>query len=48
MEEAIQRLGLQELRELRSLRPENTQLKQVVADLTLDPHTLQEVVRKKL
>jgi len=41
-------LGLQELRELRSLRHENAKLKQVVADLTLDRHLLQEIVRKKL
>jgi len=41
-------LGLQELRELRSLRHENNQLKRVVADLTLDRHILQEIVRKKL
>jgi hypothetical protein len=39
-------LGLQELRELRSLRHENTKLKQVVADLTFDRHILQEIVRK--
>jgi len=39
-------LGLQELRELRSLRHENSKLKQVVADLTLDRHILQEIVRK--
>jgi len=31
-------LGLQELRELRSLRHENSKLKQVIADLTLDRH----------
>src|SRR5687767_13224770 len=31
-------LGVQELRELRSLRDENRKLKQVVADLTLDRH----------
>jgi putative transposase len=41
-------LGVQELRELRSLREENRKLKQVVADLTLDRHILQEIVRKKL
>ena len=35
-------------RELRSLRHENSKLKQVVADLTLDRHILQEIVRKKL
>ena len=41
-------LGVQELRELRSLREENRKLKEVVADLTLDRHILQEIVRKKL
>ena len=41
-------LGLQELRELRLLRHENSKLKQVVADLTLDRHILQEIVRQKL
>ena len=41
-------LGVQELRELRSLRDENRKLKQVVADLTLDRHILQEIVREKL
>ena len=41
-------LGLSELRELRSLRHENSKLKQVVADLTLDRHILQEIVRKKI
>ena len=41
-------LGLQELGELRSLRHGNAKLRQVVADLTLDRHILQEVVRKKL
>ena len=40
--------GSAELRELRSLRHENSKLKQVVADLTLDRHILQEIVRKKL
>ena len=41
-------IGVQELRELRSLRDENRKLKQVVADLTLDRHILQEIVRRKL
>jgi putative transposase len=41
-------LGPQELRELRSLRHEDAKLKQVVADLTLDRHILQKLVRKKL
>jgi putative transposase len=41
-------LGLSELRELRQLREENRKLKQLVADLTLDKHVLQETIRKKL
>jgi len=40
--------GLSELRELRQLREENTKLKRLVADLSLDRHLLQEIVRKKL
>lgn len=42
------KLGLTELRELRQLRDENSRLKRLVADLTLDKHILGEVVRKKL
>lgn len=41
-------LGLTELRELRQLRDENSKLKRLVADLTLDRHVLQEIVKKKL
>ena len=41
-------LGLNELRELRQLREENAKLKRLVADLSLDRHMLQEIVRKKL
>ena len=41
-------LGLSELRELRQLREENAKLKRMVADLSLDRHMLQEIVRKKL
>jgi putative transposase len=41
-------LGLEELRELRQLREENGKLKRLVADLSLDRHVLQEIVRKKL
>jgi putative transposase len=41
-------LGLSELRELRQLRDENGKLKKLVADLSLDRHMLQEIVRKKL
>jgi putative transposase len=42
------KLGLTEIRELRQLRDENTRLKKLVAELTLDKHILGEVVRKKL
>ncbi len=41
-------LGLGDLRELWQLREENTKLKRLVADLSLDRHMLQEIVRKKL
>jgi putative transposase len=41
-------LALNELRELRQLRKENGKLKRLVADLSLDRHMLQEIVRKKL
>ena len=41
-------LGVLELRELRQLRDENTRLKRLVADLTLDRHVLQEVIKKKI
>jgi len=41
-------IGLSELRELRQLRDENAKLKKLVADLSLDRHMLQEMVRKKL
>ena len=36
-----------EARELKQLRDENTRLKKVVADLTLDKVMLQDVVQKK-
>lgn len=41
-------LGVTELRKLRQLEEENAQLKKLVADLSLDKHMLQEVIKKKL
>jgi putative transposase len=41
-------MGLLEVRELRQLRDENARLKRLVADLTLDRHLLQEVIKKKI
>jgi len=41
-------MGLLEVRELRQLRDENARLKRLVADLTLDRHVLQEVIKKKI
>lgn len=40
-------LGTPEIRELRQLRDENTRLKQVAADLTLDRNVLQDVLKRK-
>ncbi len=40
-------VGLTELRRVRQFEDENRRLKGVVADLTLDKHMLQEVLRKK-
>jgi putative transposase len=37
-----------EMRRLKQLEDENTRLKRLVADLSLDKEMLQEVVRKKL
>ncbi len=41
-------LGPTELRRLRQLEEENSRLKQIVADLTLDKQMLQDVLKKKL
>jgi len=41
-------IGVAELPRLRQLEEENRKLKQLAADLTLDKHMLQEVIRKKL
>ncbi len=40
-------MGVAELARLRQLEDENSKLKSLVADLTLDKHMLQEVLRKK-
>jgi putative transposase len=45
VEEEVRQLGVTELRKLRMLEEENARLKRVVADLTLDRHILQEVLR---
>jgi putative transposase len=41
-------LGASEVRRLHQLEEENARLKRVVADLTLDKHILQDVIRKKV
>ncbi len=40
-------LGINEMRRLRQLEDENSRLKRLVADLTLDKHMLSEALRKK-
>ncbi len=40
-------LGVGELRRLKQLEEENRKLKQLVADLSLDKHILQDVLAKK-
>ena len=45
--DVCRQLGVSELRQLRQLRDENARLKRLVADLTLDRHILQEVLKKK-
>lgn len=41
-------VGISELRRLRQLEEENSNLKQLVADLSLDKQMLQDVLKKKL
>jgi putative transposase len=41
-------LGVSELRRLRLLEEENSRLKRLVADLSLDRHMLSEALRKKV
>lgn len=40
-------LGITELRRLRQLEEENSQLKKLVADLSLDKQIVQDVLKKK-
>ena len=40
-------LGIAEIRRLKQLEEENSRLKQLVADLTLDKAMLQDVARRK-
>jgi len=40
-------MGVAEIRIVKQLEEENRRLKNLVADLTLDKHMLQEVLRKK-
>jgi putative transposase len=40
-------MGVAELRRLKPLEEENRKLKKIVADLTLDKHMLQDVLKKK-
>ncbi len=41
-------LGVSDLRKMRHLEEENSQLKKLVADLSLDKQMLQDVLKKKL
>lgn len=43
-----QGMGVSELRRLKQMEEEIRQLKRLVADLSLDKHMLQEVIKKKL
>jgi len=46
VEEEIAGMGVAELRRLKQLEEENRKLKQWVADLSLDKHMLQNVLKK--
>ncbi len=47
-EQKYAHLGVSELRRLRQLEEENSRLKRLVADLSLDQHRLAEALRKKV
>jgi putative transposase len=46
VEKNLKGMGVAELRRLRQLEDENRKLKQLVADLSLDQHMLQDVLKK--
>lgn len=46
VEEEVAGMGIAELKRVKQLEEENRRLKGLVADLTLDKHMLQEVLRK--
>lgn len=48
VEEKYAHLGVSELQRLRQLEEENSHLKRLVADLSLDKHMLAEALRKKV
>ena len=47
MEKAVRWIEVDQVRQLKQLQEENTRLKQLVADLTLDKAMLQDVLSKK-
>lgn len=47
MEEAVVGLEVDQVRQLKQLQEENTQLKQLVAELSLDKTMLQDVLAEK-
>jgi putative transposase len=48
LEEEVFGTGLERAARAQQLREENSKLKHLVADLSLDRHILQEIVQKKL
>ena len=47
MEEEIRRLEVDQVRQLKQLQEENSKLKKLVAELSLDKAMLQDVLAKK-
>jgi putative transposase len=48
LEKKVWWAGVSELRELPQLKEENSNVKQIVADLSLNKQMLQEVIKKRL